>query len=77
MCEDPICRLTDVIYNKRYEYSAKEDEITVKDLSSKLMLINSDMYNGVCLVDEFSTIDVDELLWCVIYRFGSLKEEAR
>lgn len=77
MCENPICRLTVVIYNKRYEYSAKEDEITVKDLSSKLMLINSDMYNGVCLVDEFSAIDVDELLWCVIYRFGSLKEEAR
>ena len=61
---------------KQYEYSAKQDEISVKDLSNKLTIISSDMYDGVRLVDKFGATDVDELLWCVNYRFGYVKEEA-
>lgn len=64
----------DTIACKRYEYSAKEDEISVEDLSNKLTPIHSNMYLGVRLVDKFGATDADEVIWCVNYRFGCLGE---
>ena len=64
----------DTIACKRYEYSAKEDEISVKDLSNKLTPIHSNMYLGVRLVDKLGATDADEVIWCVSYRFGYLEE---